>query len=767
MPSTAAGTTASGSPSPAIQTTASRSACPEASSSTGTTGARSTRSSPGPRSSIGSSRGTRSRWARGPASSTSHQARDRKTSRDEAGRFYPQYGWLHGLSTTEAADQIVGDLKERGLLVEAGLYEHRYPHCWRCDTPLIWRVADDWFIDVDEVRPKLLEANDTVAWTPEYMGKRMADWLRNMDDWNISRRRFYGLPLPFFRCSCGHVTVVGSKAELADRATAGLEQLEELHRPWVDRVTIRCEVCGDEEVRRVAEVGDVWLDAGIVPFSTLGWQNPEWVEGGYATGASRGLSGADLPDHAYWEEWFPADWISEMREQIRLWFYSQLFMSVALVGRAPFRSVLGYEKMLDERGREMHGSWGNLIEAEDAFDRMGADVMRWQYCAQPPDRNLYFGYGPAHEVKRKLLTLWHSVKFLVDYGAIAEFRPRWKDLEGAPDGDLRPLDRWLVERTHALVAGATGALERQLTFQLVEAFEAFVDDLSNWYIRRSRRRFWDEDETALRVLWYALVQALRVVAPVMPFLTEHLWRNLVAAQIEEAPESIFLAGWPATPEPDEALLAEIDEVRRVVELGREARGSAGVKLRQPLHRVYVRGAKLARGHADEIAEELRVGEVDFDKGPVARVRLLPNLPRLGPRLGPKIRELQEALERGDFEELGDGRVRVAGEELGPEDVIRGERVAIEGWAMAEDGQLSVALDTEIDAELELKGRVYDLIHAVNTMRKEAGLEITDRIRLTVPDNGELFAREDLIDWIKAETLAVGIERGPELAVAKA
>jgi len=686
---------------------------------------------------------------------------------DEAGRFYPQYGWLHGLSTTEAADQIVGDLKERGLLVEAGLYEHRYPHCWRCDTPLIWRVADDWFIDVDEVRPKLLEANDTVAWTPEYMGKRMADWLRNMDDWNISRRRFYGLPLPFFRCSCGHVTVVGSKAELADRATAGLEQLEELHRPWVDRVTIRCEVCGDEEVRRVAEVGDVWLDAGIVPFSTLGWQNPEWVEGGYATGASRGLSGADLPDHAYWEEWFPADWISEMREQIRLWFYSQLFMSVALVGRAPFRSVLGYEKMLDERGREMHGSWGNLIEAEDAFDRMGADVMRWQYCAQPPDRNLYFGYGPAHEVKRKLLTLWHSVKFLVDYGAIAEFRPRWKDLEGAPDGDLRPLDRWLVERTHALVAGATGALERQLTFQLVEAFEAFVDDLSNWYIRRSRRRFWDEDETALRVLWYALVQALRVVAPVMPFLTEHLWRNLVAAQIEEAPESIFLAGWPATPEPDEALLAEIDEVRRVVELGREARGSAGVKLRQPLHRVYVRGAKLARGHADEIAEELRVGEVDFDKGPVARVRLLPNLPRLGPRLGPKIRELQEALERGDFEELGDGRVRVAGEELGPEDVIRGERVAIEGWAMAEDGQLSVALDTEIDAELELKGRVYDLIHAVNTMRKEAGLEITDRIRLTVPDNGELFAREDLIDWIKAETLAVGIERGPELAVAKA
>ena len=198
--------------------------------------------------------------------------------------------------------------------------------------------------------------------------------------------------------------IIGSKAELAERAVSGIEQLEELHRPWVDNVVIRCAECG-EEARRIPEVGDVWLDAGIVPFSTLGWQNDERVPGGYATGASREISGADLPDHAYWEQWFPADWVSEMREQIRLWFYSQLFMSVALVGRAPFRSVLGYEKMLDERGREMHGSWGNLIKAEEAFERMGADVMRWQFCAQPPDRNLLFGYGPAHEIKRKLLTL--------------------------------------------------------------------------------------------------------------------------------------------------------------------------------------------------------------------------------------------------------------------------------------------------------------------------------------------------------------------------
>ncbi len=349
---------------------------------------------------------------------------------DESGRFYDSYGWLHGLSTTEAADQIVGWLAEKGVLLEAGAYLHRYPHCWRCDTPLIWRVTDDWMIAVDELRPALLEANSTVEWTPEYMGKRMDDWLRNMGDWNISRRRFYGLPLPIYECECGHVNLVGSKAELAERAVSGLDQLEELRRPWVDEVPIRCEGCG-EAVRRIPEVGDVWLDAGIVPFSTLGWENPESIPQGYATGAANGLTTADLPDHAYWEQWFPADWVSEMREQIRLWFYSQLFMSVALVGRAPFQRVLGYEKMLDEHGREMHGSWGNMIEAEDAFKRMGADVMRWQYCAQPPDRNLLFGFGPAHEIQRKLLTLWNSVKFLTDYANIAGWQPSWVDARGA------------------------------------------------------------------------------------------------------------------------------------------------------------------------------------------------------------------------------------------------------------------------------------------------------------------------------------------------
>jgi isoleucyl-tRNA synthetase len=672
---------------------------------------------------------------------------------DESGRFYDDYGWLHGLTTGEAADQITGDLAERGRLVRATTVEHRYPHCWRCDTPLIFRITDDWFLSVEELRPRLIEANDGVDWTPAYFGRRMEDWLRNMGDWNISRRRFFGLPLPFYPCSCGHLTVVGSRAELAERAVSGLEQLEELHRPWIDEVPIRCEACG-EEVRRVTEVGDVWLDAGIVPFSTLGWQNPERVEGGYATGASAGLSGADLPDHSYWEQWFPADWVSEMREQIRLWFYAQLFMSVALTGEAPFRAVLGYEKMLDEEGREMHGSWGNMIEAEDAFGRMGADVMRWQFSAQPPNQNLLFGFGPAHEIKRKLLTLWNSVRFLVDYANIEGFRPRYADVARGPgDAAVRPLDRWLVARTHAFLAEATEAYESFLTVRVIQAFERFVDDLSNWYIRRSRRRFYGDDEAAFRTLWYGLVQALRAVSPVMPFLGDHLWRNLVAEACEGAPDSVFLAGWPEEEAADEALLDEVAETRRVVELGRQARAQAGLKLRQPLRRLTVAGARLAEGHADEIGEELRVKQVEFGEVDADELVVKPNLPALGPRLGRALADVRAALAAGEFEELSGGGFRVADHALGPDEVIV-ERRGKAGWAVAADDGVTVALDTTLDPELELEGRVLDLIHRLNVMRKEAGLALTDRIVVTLPEEqAELLAHEQRI---KEEVLAVEI-----------
>jgi isoleucyl-tRNA synthetase len=490
-----------------------------------------------------------------------------------------------------------------------------------------------------------------------------------------------------------------------------------------------------------------------------------WIRHGYATGAAQGLTGADLPEHEYWQKWFPADWVSESREQIRLWFYSQCFMSVALTGQSPYRRVLAYERVRDETGREMHKSWGNAIEANEAFERIGADVMRLLYAAQVPSQNVNFGYGPANEVKRRFLTLWNSVSFFVTYANVEEFTPAYDDLvNGPPPGHA--LDAWVVARTRQLVAEATDAFDRYWTPAVARAFDAFVEDLSNWYIRRSRRRFYSFDEAAFRTLWYALVQSVRVIAPVIPFMADHLWRNLVAGVCEGAPDSVHLAGWPEVEEPDAELLAEIAEVRRVVELGRQARSQAGIKQRQPLRGAVVYGASNGtREHADEIASELRVRELVVAEGGGGGVRLKPNLPVLGPRLGPRLPELRRALEEGRWE-WEDGRVRVEDQLLGEGEFLVERQAANEGFAFASDGELSVEIDPQLDDDLRREGRLNDLTHAVNVLRKERGLDVTDRIRLIVPEaDADLVER--YADRINEETLAVELEVGTELDLERA
>ncbi len=683
---------------------------------------------------------------------------------DESGRFDPEYGGLAGRPTAEVADAVIEDLAKRSLLVQSGSIEHRYPECWRCHTPLIFRVSDDWFLSVDQIREPMREANRSVEWTPAYMGSRMDDWLVNMSDWNISRRRYYGLPLPFYPCACGHLNVIGSRADLAERATdpATIDRLVELRRPWIDAVTIRCAAC-DREVSRITEVGDVWLDAGIVPFSTLGWENPTWQPEGYATGAARGLTTADLPDHGYWEEWFPADWVSEMREQIRLWFYSQLFMSVTLTGRAPYRKVLGYERMLDEHGREMHGSWGNAITADEAFAQMGADVMRWQYCQQPPNQNLLFGFGPGKEIQRKLLTLWNCLAFFVGYANTSGFTPDFADLEASvtpaepgsePWPGMAVLDRWLVARTARLVADATAGYEQYLTVNVLRAFETYLDDLSNWYIRRSRRRFWNSDTAALRTLWTGLVQAVRMIAPVTPFLAERMWQILVVAACPGAPESAFLAGWPQAGQIDDRLVADVAAVRRVIDLGRSARHQAKLKVRQPLRTLVVEGVSGIEGYLSEIADELRVKQVVLDRIEASGLRVRPNFPVVAPRLGSSMPLVKKALDAGEFRELDGGRFEVMGFVLEPDEVFV-ERLEKAGWSVTSDEGVTVALDTTLDDELRLEGRVYEVIHLVNTMRKEAGLGLSDRIALSLPDSdADLLVHRD---WIAAEVLAVSVD----------
>jgi isoleucyl-tRNA synthetase len=411
---------------------------------------------------------------------------------------------------------------------------------------------------------------------------------------------------------------------------------------------------------------------------------------------------------------------------------------------------------------EMHKSTGNMIEANEAIERMGADVMRWLFCEQVPSQNINFGYGPAHEVQRRLLTFWNSVGFLITYANIEGFRPRYVE----PPTNGRPLDHWLIARTNAFLAAMEGAYERYWTPTIVAKFESFVDDVSNWYIRRSRKRFYSFDEAAFQTLWWALVQALRAFAPIMPFLADHLWRILVSGPCEDAPESVFLAGWPEGGAQDEALLAEVAEVRRVVELGRQARAGSGLKLRQPLRRLIVQGASLSDEHAAEVREELRVKEIEQGEVEAEELVVKPNLPVLGPRLGKELGAVRSALSAGEYEQT-DGGFRVAGHELGPDDVLV-ERRGKEGWTLASDEGVTVALDTRLDDELLLEGRVLDLIHQLNLKRKEAGLELTDRIVVTLPaSDAELLAHED---WIKNEVLATEIHvdgRSAEPRIAKA
>jgi len=424
--------------------------------------------------------------------------------------------------------------------------------------------------------------------------------------------------------------------------------------------------------------------------------------------------------------------------------------------------VLGYEKMLDEHGREMHGSWGNMITAEEAFQRMGADVMRWQYCMQPPNQNLLFGFSPGQEIQRKLLTFWNSAAFFIQYATVAGFEPSLGHLEDAPAPE-HLLDQWLQARTAQLITEATEAYENYLTVDVLRSFESFTGDLSNWYIRRSRRRFWNGDVAALRSLWASLVQSLRVISPVMPFLAEHLWQRLVVPVSVDAPRSVFLAGWPATAPADERLLGDFAAAWKVVELGRRARVQAQLKLRQPLRLLLIQGAERINSYLGEIADELRVKEVRIDRIETTRLRVRPNLPVVGRRLGKDVPQVRKALDAGEYTMREDGAVEVAGHLLGPEEVLI-ERLEREGWAVAADAGVTVAFDTALDDELRLEARVYDLIHQVNTMRRDAGLDITDRILLTLPQ-----ADSDLLkhrDWIAAETLARSITVGDTLSLAK-
>jgi len=719
---------------------------------------------------------------------------------DESGMFFEGFGELTGLSTHDAKDVVIGDLKQQGLLVRSGSLEHRYPSCWRCQTELIFRLVDEWFIACDEIREPMKAANRTVEWSPSFYGKRMEDWLNNMGDWCISRKRYWGLPLPFYRDledEEAPIFVVESKAHLRELAVdpAAVDALPELHRPWIDDIQIKHPETG-KLLTRVTEVGDCWLDAGIVPFSTMGWQSEELgkgLDGLYANGASAELSSARLPTHEEWEKWFPADMVLEMREQIRLWFYAQLFMSVVLdeQGRAPYRRVITHEKVNAEDGRAMHKSWGNAIWFDDAVEKMGADIMRWQYAAQNPAQNLNFGFGPAQEIKKRFLTLWNVVSFMTQYANADGWRPSEDQLRAVCQASLgttidrdNPIDQWLAARVHRLVSDTDAALGRNDTSAYTRHVEGWFDELSNWYVRRSRRRFWKAElgeadrEQAYGALWSALAITARVLSPVMPFLAEDLWANLVTCHDDTLTDgvldSVHLVPWP---EADAALaqhgrLAEVDAVQRALALGRAARASSKLKLRQPLREVIVY-RRSARGDGtrglenlvdqwiDDVLAELSVKEISYVDQPdgLWSESMMPLLPKLGAKYGKEVADIRKAIAAGDIEVHPDGTARVGTFTLLAEE-FEYRSTPAEGYAMAEDAEWVVLVSTTLDEELRGEGRAREIVRALQGLRKDSGLDIADRIAVTWAADGALAdALRIHADAIAEEVLATSFTEG--------
>ena len=706
---------------------------------------------------------------------------------DDNGYFTQPTGWLAGKHVRDTAEEIRQDLDTRGVLFRWEDYEHRYPYCWRCKTPLVFRLADEWFISAEEIRAPMKRESAKIKWMPEYGGLLMQDWLDNMGDWCISRRRFWGLPLPIYNCeACDHLNVIGNTVELRERAVhpEKVDALPELHRPWIDDIEITCEKC-QKPLTRVSEVGDCWLDAGIVPYSTLNYL-PE--QKGIA-GTIRSIRGPEaerdkklgphLPGHMESAKSFPADWISEMREQVRLWFYSQLFMSVTLNDCAPFKSVLTYEEMRDENGEAFSKSGGKSIAVEEATETMGADVMRWQFAGAPINMVFRFGYGPAEEVTRKMLRLWNVYAFFVTYANLPDCPPIYGS---APMDQRSELDHWVIARLHKLIEQCNNRLENFDSATVVREVEKFLDDLSTWYVRRSRRRFWKsgddgDKQAAMQTLYEVLVAISKIIAPILPFSAEELYQSLVPPVEPGAPKSVHLCSYPVADETliNQGLLDDMDALMHVIELGRAARNEARMKVRQPALRILVKPADKRQGETvkrlkTQILEELNVKNLAVieDESEFQAYAIKPDFSKWGPRFGKQLNAVKQALEVLDPNETGtmvangqqieltvDGEIVI----LNPDELVL-ERVDAKWVAVVADFGCTVAIDTHINRELLLEGLMRDFVRHVQNLRKEADFHVNDRINLFYDTEGDLAeAVATHVDYIQMETLSVSVQAG--------
>ncbi|HTE66524.1 MAG TPA: isoleucine--tRNA ligase [Candidatus Binatia bacterium] len=698
---------------------------------------------------------------------------------DEFGRFRDGFGWQSGRYAgaddpdgADLAREVAEDLEFKGLVVARQQFRHSYPVCWRCGTQVVFRLVDEWFIAMDPLREPLSAATRQVRWLPEGIGleERELDWLRNMSDWMISKKRYYGLALPIWMCDdCDAWEVMASKQELRERASSGWDRFEghSPHRPWIDEVEIECRACGGR-AKRIKDVGNPWLDAGIVGLSTLGWTT----------------------DRAEWERWYPADFVTEsFPGQFRNWFYALITESTVLTGVPPMKTLFGYALLRDEHGEEMHKSKGNAIWFDDAAEQIGSDVMRWMFSGANPASNMNFGYHLAHEeVRRFLLPLWNTYGFLVTYARLDGWTPDGADgvadgaADGAAVGARTLLDRWILSRLDAVIGEVRDALDNYDAMRATRVIEAFVDDLSNWYVRRNRRRFWkgeldDDKRAAYETMHRVLVDLARLLAPFVPHVADAMWQNLVTAVQPEAPDSVHLASFPHPRDGlrDPALEAAVDLARQVVGLGRTARAASAIRTRQPLRAVRVKlpaGAALGPDAAtvveltEHILEELNAKslEVISDASEMVERSLYPLLPVIGPRRGAVVGPVMAGARSGEWRLLDDGRVEVGGVVLEPDEFQLTAR-ARPGHEVAEEGDLLVALDTELTPELEAEGLAREVAHRLQNLRKAAGYEISDRIVAAVSGDAGLIARlAPHRDWLAGETLAVELEIGADVSL---
>ena len=678
---------------------------------------------------------------------------------DDEAKYLSGFGFLTGKSATSDStrDEIINHLKDNGFLLYQEDYPHVYPHCWRSGDELVYRSVDEWYINMDW-RDNIKKIVGDINWIPEWGYEREMEWLQNMGDWMISKKRFWGLALPIWVFEDKSFYVVGSKEELEELAVEGFEEFKDQspHRPWIDKVKIKHPETGLIG-NRIPDVGNPWLDAGIVPYSTLKYNT----------------------DREYWNKWFPADFVVEcFPGQFRNWFYSLLAMSAMLEGKAPFKTLLGHALVKDETGRDMHKSWGNAIWFEDAAEKMGVDVMRWLYGSQNPEHNLLFGYSIADEVRKKIITLWNTYYFFITYANLDQFNP--SDVQ-VNESDYTILDKWISSKMNEFINESKNYYEKFEVYKLLQESSLILDHLSNWYVRRNRRRFWksenDNDKNAAYLTLYeCLMTYTKIMAPIIPFITEEIYSNL---NKDDNCESIHLSSFP---EYDKSktnfeIINEIDDIISVVNLARSARNKANIKIRQPLSKLHIFSRNdisntIARNE-DQIKQELNIKSIQIENNVdnILSYQIKPNFALLSDKYGKNMGKIINILKTYDANEIineleKNKKISIISEsdnfEIFEEELII-EEVSKNNLCINGNKDFKVGLDIEISDELKMEGIVRDLIRHVQNLRKESDYEVSDRINFAISCPSIILdSINQFEDYFKNETLISSIVDDNEL-----